>query len=106
VAGTLVAPASALEHRLHDIWCGELGLTTVSVESTFTELGGHSLAAIRLLNRVRTTLGNTVQVLDFFRAPTIRGMARLLADSPSPVGNGSGNGGAATGDPVRVRGTL
>jgi amino acid adenylation domain-containing protein len=113
VAGTLVPPASALERRLHDIWCGELGLTTVSVESTFAELGGHSLAAIRLLNRVRTALGNTVGVLAFFRAPTIRAMARLLADGPSPVGhgnggngNGNGNGGTVAGDPVRVRGTL
>ncbi|MFJ6777208.1 acyl carrier protein, partial [Kitasatospora sp. NPDC091257] len=45
------------------------------VETSFFDLGGHSLAATRLLNRVREETGLRIGVLDFFRRPTVRAMA-------------------------------
>ncbi len=67
-------PATALERALHDLWCAELGRDSVPVDRSFFALGGHSLSAVRLLNRV-TALGLTCSMTDFFRDPTIRALA-------------------------------
>ncbi|MFJ4184334.1 MupA/Atu3671 family FMN-dependent luciferase-like monooxygenase [Kitasatospora sp. NPDC089509] len=73
------APATELERTVQRLWEEELG-RPAGVETSFFDLGGHSLAATRLLNRVRETTGLRIGVLDFFRRPTIRGMA---AHTPS-----------------------
>ncbi|MFE4519562.1 MupA/Atu3671 family FMN-dependent luciferase-like monooxygenase [Kitasatospora sp. NPDC056783] len=68
------APATDLEHTVQRLWEEELG-RPAGVETSFFDLGGHSLAATRLLNRVREATGLRIGVLDFFRRPTIRAMA-------------------------------
>ncbi|MCM2579627.1 non-ribosomal peptide synthetase/type I polyketide synthase [Streptomyces meridianus] len=106
-------PATPLERRVHDLWAAELGLESVPADRSFFELGGHSLTVVRLLNRIRAELGTEVQVLDFFRAPTIRGTAARIRDEQQTAA------GPDTGPPVpaedrqpaprpaeRVRGTL
>ncbi|TWJ29409.1 amino acid adenylation domain-containing protein [Micromonospora sagamiensis] len=98
-ADTGTPPADDLERRLHDLWCAELGLPALGVETTFFALGGTSLTAMRLLNRVRAETGGTIGVLDFLRAPTVRAMARRLREAGSePTG--------AAAQPARIRGTL
>ncbi|MEV7597219.1 MupA/Atu3671 family FMN-dependent luciferase-like monooxygenase [Kitasatospora sp. NPDC089797] len=82
-----VAPATELERTVQRLWEDELG-RPAGVETSFFDLGGHSLAATRLLNRVRETTGLRIGVLDFFRRPTIRGMAAHLPsaqDRPAPA---------------------
>ncbi|GAB3443219.1 MupA/Atu3671 family FMN-dependent luciferase-like monooxygenase [Actinophytocola sediminis] len=81
-AGT--APVSELERTLHDLWCAELGREQLPVDRSFFALGGHSLSAVRLLNRVTERVGRPVTMAEFFRAPTIRGLAaRLTATVPT-----------------------
>ncbi|MBD0692836.1 hypothetical protein BG452_39625 [Streptomyces sp. CBMA123] len=82
-----VAPATELERTVQRLWEEELG-RPAGVETSFFDLGGHSLAATRLLNRVREATGLRIGVLDFFRRPTIRAMAahRPAADHrPAPA---------------------
>ncbi|HET9382615.1 MAG TPA: amino acid adenylation domain-containing protein [Streptomyces sp.] len=77
-----------LEKALHGLWCDELGVTRVPVNRSFFELGGHSLSAIRLVNRMAEELDRTPSMSDFFRTPTIRGIAARLeqagAADPAP----------------------
>ncbi|MFF3345364.1 amino acid adenylation domain-containing protein [Streptomyces sp. NPDC002779] len=73
-------PATPLEKSLHELWCEELGVPRVPVTRPFFELGGHSLGAIRLLHRMAEELDVEVSMADFFRAPTIRGIASRAAD--------------------------
>ncbi|ONI81467.1 hypothetical protein ALI144C_19235 [Actinosynnema sp. ALI-1.44] len=86
------APANEVERRLHDIWCAELGLTDVSVDKTFFEVGGHSLTAIRVVNRINAEFGHPLDVLDFLRAPTITAIAGKVAgtqvETTAPVSTG------------------
>ncbi|CCK30257.1 hypothetical protein BN159_5878 [Streptomyces davaonensis JCM 4913] len=72
-------PGTPLEKALHELWCEELGVARVSVTRPFFELGGHSLGAIRLLHRMAEELAVEVSMADFFRAPTIRGIAARAA---------------------------
>jgi amino acid adenylation domain-containing protein len=78
LAPAVTRPATPAEQRLHALWCNELGLSEVGVDDTFFVAGGHSLAAIRMLNRVQAEFGTAVEVLDFLLEPTIRGLARLV----------------------------
>ena len=77
-------PTTALEHALHDLWCAELGRDTVAVDRSFFALGGHSLSAVRLLNRA-AALGLTCSMTDFFRDPTIRALAARAAIARVPL---------------------
>lgn len=93
-AGPVVAtPATTAEQRMHDVWCAEFGVGSIDVEKTFFALGGHSLGAIRLVNRIRSSLGLALDVVDVLRTPTIRGLATHLsevdtqADRTAPVGH-------------------
>lgn len=79
VSGEAVEPLTPLEKSLHELWCEELGVPRVPVTRAFFELGGHSLGAIRLLHRMAEELGVEVSMADFFRAPTIRGIASRAA---------------------------
>jgi hypothetical protein len=81
------APATELERTVQLLWERELGCPA-GVETSFFDLGGHSLAATRLLNRVREATGLRIGVLDFFRRPTIRAMAAHRPepqDQPTPA---------------------
>ncbi|AXG77699.1 non-ribosomal peptide synthetase/type I polyketide synthase [Streptomyces paludis] len=68
-------PATPLEKSLHELWCDELGVDRAPVTRSFFELGGHSLSAIRLLNSVTDQLEIEISMAEFFRDPTIRGIA-------------------------------
>jgi natural product biosynthesis luciferase-like monooxygenase protein/amino acid adenylation domain-containing protein len=78
-------PAVGTEAELAAIWREVLRIPRVGRNDSFFALGGNSLAAVRLLTRVRARLGADLAVPDLFRAPTLAAMAaaveeRLLTD--------------------------
>ncbi|GAA2460458.1 non-ribosomal peptide synthetase/type I polyketide synthase [Streptomyces macrosporus] len=80
-------PATPLEMKLHEVWSSELGLSAVSVTRSFFAQGGHSLSAVRLLNRMAGEHGIELSMADFFRSPTIRSIARSIeGEPPRPAG--------------------
>ncbi|HWM65642.1 MAG TPA: condensation domain-containing protein [Steroidobacteraceae bacterium] len=68
----------ATESELALIWGELLGQREVDPTANFFELGGHSLLAARMLARVEARFGRRVTLGSLFRAPSIRGLARLL----------------------------
>jgi FkbM family methyltransferase len=57
-------PQSAAEQRLAGIWRDIFGISEITVESDFFELGGNSLTAVRLIARVEEAFGQDVLAPD------------------------------------------
>jgi len=71
-------PQSELERRLQAAWSDVLGVPVTGIDTSFFDLGGHSLLLHRLQAAVRERTGQTIPVLDFFVHPTIRALAARL----------------------------
>ncbi len=77
--GAFVAPRTRLETAIAGIWHELLGVEQVGVEDDFFELGGESLAAVRMLAALEELLLVQVSFADFLDAPTIAGLAAAVA---------------------------
>ncbi|SFU37836.1 type I polyketide synthase [Nitrosospira multiformis] len=73
-----VAPESELEQSIAEIWQSLLGMDAVGIHDNLFELGGDSLLGIQLLSRVRAVFGIDMRPADFFRSPTVAGLAELV----------------------------
>ena len=78
------APEGQTEQRLARIWAELLQIERVGREDDFFELGGDSLAALRLATRVGSVFGVKIGVAALFEAPTLRQFARHLSGSAEP----------------------
>jgi len=71
-------PESELQRQLAAVWSNVLGAEHVGLHENFFDLGGHSLLVVRILNRLRLELGRSVTVAEFFKHPTVAGLADFL----------------------------
>ncbi|MFF0745359.1 amino acid adenylation domain-containing protein [Streptomyces sp. NPDC004111] len=83
-----VAPRTPLEQAVADVWTQVLGPGPFGVEDDFFEVGGSSLTAVRVVNRLRAQHGSTLPLGEFMDAPTVAATARALAQAPgaTPAG--------------------
>ncbi len=91
-----------LEGRLRSLWAEEFDLTADAIgpETSFFDLGGHSIAAIRLVNRAREVFGQEYPMVRFYQEPTVRAMAAYLAGEPTDAGDAAAGGdGGDSGEP-------
>ena len=72
-----IPPRTPVEKVLAELWCEVLGLTEVSVNQEFLNLGGDSMLATQLLSRIQGWLEIEISLLDFFDAPTIAEQAGI-----------------------------
>ncbi|MFK0173923.1 amino acid adenylation domain-containing protein [Streptomyces sp. NPDC090306] len=73
------APRTAAEQTVAALFSDVLGRPgDVGVDEDFFALGGHSLLAIKLISRIRATLGAEITVAALFADPTVAGVARAL----------------------------
>jgi amino acid adenylation domain-containing protein len=75
-----VAPRTLIETALTDAFAGLLGRERVGVDEGFFDLGGNSLQAMQLVNRLRTDLAVDVDVAAIFLAPSPRQLTIVLRD--------------------------
>jgi len=95
-------PQTDAEHTVARIWAEVTGAAAGSVgrSDDFLRMGGNSLAATRLLGRVRAELHATVSLADFYAQPTVAALAALASQAgASPVPGGYD---LAPGGPVPV----
>ncbi|HEY4121440.1 MAG TPA: HAD-IIIC family phosphatase [Byssovorax sp.] len=77
--------AGSVEDRLASIWREVLHLASIAVDQNFFDIGGQSIAMVRVLSRVREALGVDVPPAAFFAAPTIAGLSRAIAERSAPA---------------------
>ena len=75
---TVRPPASDNEKLVASIWHDILGLEALDVGADFFALGGHSLAALRILALIKERSGASLSVAQFFYDPTLRGIAEAI----------------------------
>ncbi|WP_433607262.1 amino acid adenylation domain-containing protein [Dactylosporangium sp. CA-139114] len=71
-------PRTAGEQVLAALFAQVLGLNRVDTDADFFALGGHSLAATRLVGLIRSVLGVEFSARTFLEAPTVTGVADRL----------------------------
>ncbi|GAA4826364.1 amino acid adenylation domain-containing protein [Streptomyces ziwulingensis] len=76
------APRDAAERMVAEVVAGVLGLDRVGADDPFADLGGHSLAAARVVAEAGRRLGRPVPPVMFLRHPTVAAFARELATLP------------------------
>lgn len=74
------APQTALESDLAALWSEILGVAAVGLQDNFFDLGGDSIAAVRLTARLQQLLDDGVMLAAVFEAPTIAALARHLGE--------------------------
>jgi amino acid adenylation domain-containing protein len=83
------------------IWQELLGVEAIGITDNFFELGGHSLIAMRVISRLRSTMGVDLPLRALFGGPTIRELAleadrlQALRRPPAPRQADSERGSAA-----------
>ncbi len=74
------APKNEIEEKIATIWSEVLGIekSKLDVNANFFDSGGHSLKATVMVAKIHKVFGLKLQLLQVFRAPTIRGIALLI----------------------------
>ncbi len=83
---TFVAPRTATERQIADIWREVLAVEQVGLNDNFFDLGGHSLLIVQMQARLTVALGRTLTVVDLFRFPTVSSLAGHVSASPGTAG--------------------
>jgi amino acid adenylation domain-containing protein/thioester reductase-like protein len=78
-----VAPRSAAESAVAEIWADVLKIAPIGVHDNFFALGGHSLLAGQVLARLREVFQDHVTIQMMFEQPTIAELVVAIAEQTS-----------------------
>lgn len=74
---------SITEFKIARIWEQALGIGSVGKNDHFFDLGGHSLAAIRVVTEIESTFGIRLPISALFEAPRLNELCKLLDTNAS-----------------------
>ncbi|MCM2293116.1 amino acid adenylation domain-containing protein [Allorhizobium sp. BGMRC 0089] len=76
MAREMVAPETAREKTIAAVWCEVLDLAEIGVTENFFEIGGQSLAAVRIVSKLKSRHPDwPLTIADMFNYPTVRDLA-------------------------------
>jgi yersiniabactin nonribosomal peptide synthetase len=82
-------PQGPLEEAVAAVWADLLNHVTVGRNQNFFAIGGDSLLATRLVERLRHRFGGTLSLRDFFAEPTVSAVARKFAGDDADIDEGA-----------------
>jgi surfactin family lipopeptide synthetase C len=100
---SFVAPRTATEEQLTQLWAEVLKLERVSCNDNFFDLGGHSLLITQLLSQVQARFQVDISLQALFNAPTVASLAQVIDRALHP---NSLDGTQETQYPIETRSTL
>ena len=74
-------PRSPEEEKLVAIWSEVLGVEQVGIHDDFFQLGGDSILAAKMVNRIREAMHVELSFLIFFQQPTVASIATTIAQT-------------------------
>jgi thioesterase domain-containing protein/acyl carrier protein len=77
-ASEYVAPRDTIELQLTKLWEKHLGITPISVNDNFFDIGGHSLLAVQLFTEIEKAIGKRLPLAILFQAPSISELASII----------------------------
>jgi acyl-coenzyme A synthetase/AMP-(fatty) acid ligase/acyl carrier protein len=82
-------PISNQDEKMAQIWKNILHVNDIGADDNFFDAGGHSLLIPAIISKISEIFGTTIEMVDFFQAPTIRSLSALLqqksvSSSPQP----------------------
>ena len=83
IKNDFTSPVSTLEKKLAGIWSDVLGIRRVGLRDNFFEMGGHSLMAVRLIDRTNRELHVNLKIFDLFENQTVEKLARKIGEQSS-----------------------
>jgi acyl carrier protein len=75
-----VAPRTATEQRLAEIWRSVLTMDRIGIEDAYVDLGGDSFLATVIFEMIQDSFGTVVPMATLATAPTIAALARKIDD--------------------------
>jgi FkbH-like protein len=83
-----VAPASAAETEMLDIWVRTLGVVGLGVEDNFFDVGGTSLLSVQLFAEISRRFAVQLRLTAILDAPTVRALSLLIDPSDAEKRSG------------------
>ncbi|MGP0020269.1 MAG: amino acid adenylation domain-containing protein [Candidatus Sulfotelmatobacter sp.] len=81
LAQDFIAPRTATEKQLASLWSDLLQLEDVGIDDSFFDLGGNSLAAVRMVTQYHARFGREIPPVKVFQYPTIAKLSTFLDKS-------------------------
>ena len=81
LAQDFIAPRTATEKQLATLWSDLLQLEEVGIDDSFFDLGGNSLAAVRMVTQYHARFGREIPPAKVFQYPTITKLSTFLDKS-------------------------
>ncbi|MBD1372688.1 amino acid adenylation domain-containing protein [Hazenella sp. IB182357] len=79
------APRSPLEHEIVELWKEVLQIEHIGVFDNFFALGGHSLKAITLTNKLTQKMGVNIPLSALFKHPTVADLSHMINAHQEPL---------------------
>ena len=81
-------PTTDVERQVAAVWAAVLGVDRVGGDDVFLELGGHSLSAVQVVNRLRATLGVGVPICRLLGECSVAQLAAEIEAARTRGGDG------------------
>ncbi|CEK11098.1 type I polyketide synthase [Legionella hackeliae] len=81
IANNYQAPRNSIESQLAQLWQESLGIENIGTEDNFFDLGGHSLKALKLIEKINRHFHRSLVINQLYQTPTIAELSDVISSS-------------------------